>query len=278
LQGPGTGIPPCGGSASTAAQGTGAETQTIEPGGASPAFRHELTLYPAPPQLDGKFTEHVGSAVAYTYRLRERVGVQVFGQLNWLADTSDFSRELNVNVREQARPATANLMRWGLTVGSELMPANGTFMLGPHEVRYGGFIAAGAGVAGTRSHLRTDPALGEIHGDTGQRLLAQSALGVTAAISERVAVRIEYRRFFYSSRINKVNGCTLGDVWPGHGDDGGWSRLRPGPPEHGSDSPSTCDRDSMQPSDVPHARALLADGRSDVLHFRHLHAGMSVRF
>ena len=234
-----------------------------------PALPHELTLYPVAPQLNGKFSEHLGSALSYTYRVREGVGLQVFGQFNWAARESGFNRELSAKVRMQGQSASSNLRRWGITAGTELVPARGSLLMGGRQVHYDAFVAAGAGVATTRSFLRDDLERGAVYGDTGNRLLAQSALGVTAGLNERVALRVEYRRFFYSTRIDKVNGCTAYQLASRYDDHRSY-QTRGGA--------STCHGDSFAPADVQYAWSLLNEPSSDVLHFRHLHAGLSVRF
>ncbi len=240
-----------------------------------PALPHELTLYPVAPQLNGKFSEHVGSALAYTYRVREGVGLQLLGQLNWAARTSSFNRELTDRVRQQGQAATLNLMRWGVTAGTEVVPARGTIQLGNTEFRYAGFLSGGVGVAGTRIFLRNDRETGAIYADSGLRPLAQAAIGMQAGLSERVTLRVEARNLFYSTRIEKLNGCTLGEIDPSAIGRDDWTPLRRGTTRY---EPSTCRWEGVSEEDRMAARGHLTRSSSDVLNLLHLHAGLSVRF
>ncbi len=137
----------------------------------------------------------------------------------------------------------------------------------------------GAGTASTRQTLRHHPERGTLYVDTGNRLLAQAAVGVTAGLSDRVSLRAEVRNFVYSTRIDSANGCTRGDVDPRYASYGGWSVLPPrGSARTTTGGRSTCRWDSFDREDVPYVSSLLSVPRSDVLNLLHASLGVSVRF
>src|SRR5687768_2245100 len=84
--------------------------------------QRELVLYPATIQANGKFTQHVGSAASFIWRVNEDVGVQLSGHFNWSTSESAFNRELISKVREEAQAATSMLLVWAVHAGLEMSP------------------------------------------------------------------------------------------------------------------------------------------------------------
>ncbi|WP_410961308.1 hypothetical protein, partial [Salmonella sp. SAL4457] len=78
-------------------------------------------------QVNGKFTQHFGTALTYTYHLHENFGFQVMPIWNWYNDESGLSKELLDKVREAAPPATSLLLNYGATAGVEVAPIYGKF-------------------------------------------------------------------------------------------------------------------------------------------------------
>ncbi len=89
--------------------------------------RHEFALYPLAVQVNGKFTNHVGSALNYIYHLQENFALQLTGQYNWYSNESPFNLELIDKVREQAQAASSLLLSWGAQAGVEVTPLYGKF-------------------------------------------------------------------------------------------------------------------------------------------------------
>ena len=79
--------------------------------------RHEFALFPAAVQVNGKFTQHAGTALSYVYHLQENFGLQVTGQYNWYSNESRFNLELIDKVREQAQAASSLLLTVGRAGG-----------------------------------------------------------------------------------------------------------------------------------------------------------------
>src|SRR5229473_8133365 len=56
--------------------------------------KQELAVYPVAAQVNGKYTQHLGTAISYTYHLHENFALQLLPQYNWYARESAFSQEL----------------------------------------------------------------------------------------------------------------------------------------------------------------------------------------
>lgn len=227
----------------------------------SGAGRLEVTLFPATVQLNGKFTQHAGTFAAVTWRLRDRVGLQLLGGGNWYSDESPFDGELVDKYRVEAQLASALLWTWGLFGGVELEPFVGSFTLfdGPH-VRVGLVLDVGAGAGGTR--VRLSP---KSFGETGARFMATFSAGLRVQLGERFTLRLGVRDVAYSARVERLNGCTYDDV----------SRpLTIG----GAPSAECRTADFATPEDFRNSGFRLAISSSDVLHHVGLSAGAGCVF
>lgn len=184
--------------------------------------RHELVLYPVAPQLNGLFTQHVGSALSYVYHVHENFGFQVAGQYNWFNDDSSFNRELLLKLREEAPPATSLLLQWGAQAGVEVTPVYGKFAFYQGTLaQFTLVLSGGAGVGSTRHQLRPNVSkcdasgcrtLPPTFGDTGMKLLGSLGGGLRMQIGDRFAFRLEVRDLVYTARVDRVNGCDAGDL------------------------------------------------------------------
>lgn len=185
------------------------------------AGRHEFTLYPAVPQVNGRFTQHAGSALGYTYHLQENFALQLTGQYNWYSNESDFNLELIDKVREQAQAASALLLRWGAQAGVEVTPLYGKFAFyDNHLLQFSLVLNGGAGVGATRVLIRPDvnnqvdgqttlvPAR---FGDTGQKFVGSVGGGFRVQFGDSLALRLEVRDVVYTARVDRVDGCSLQD-------------------------------------------------------------------
>lgn len=181
--------------------------------------RHELTLYPVVPQVNGKFTRHLGTAISYQFHLQEHFGLQLSGQYNWVGSESDFNAELIDKVKESAQAASTLLVEWGAYGGFEVKPFYGKFAFYKHHLaQFSVVINAGAGVVSTRHQLvpegRDEDGLRTVasHGDTGMRFMGQVGAGFRVQLGERFALRLEVRDLVYTARVDRVNGCSLSDI------------------------------------------------------------------
>jgi outer membrane beta-barrel protein len=183
--------------------------------------KHELTLYPATVQVNGKYTNHAGSALHYTYHLQENFAFQVMGTYNWYSNESNFNLELIDKVREQAQAASSLLLVWGAQAGVEVTPLYGKFaFLNDSLAQFGVFINGGAGVGATRHLIRpevvNEAAEGRFtvparFGDTGNKFLGSVGGGFRLQFGESYALRMEVRDLIYTARVDKVDGCNLAD-------------------------------------------------------------------
>ncbi|HZI15862.1 MAG TPA: outer membrane beta-barrel domain-containing protein [Myxococcus sp.] len=183
--------------------------------------KHELTLYPATVQVNGKYTNHAGSALHYTYHLQENFAFQVMGAYNWYSNESNFNLELIDKVREQAQAASSLLLVWGAQAGVEVTPLYGKFaFLNDSLAQFSVVINGGAGVGATRHLIRpevvNEAAEGRFtvparFGDTGTKFLGSVGGGFRLQFGESYALRMEVRDLIYTARVDKVDGCNLAD-------------------------------------------------------------------
>ncbi|WIG96962.1 outer membrane beta-barrel domain-containing protein [Myxococcus sp. SDU36] len=183
--------------------------------------RHELTVYPATVQVNGKYTNHAGTAAHYTYHLQENFALQVMGQYNWYSNESAFNLELIDKVREQAQAASSLLLVWGAHAGVEVTPLYGKFaFLNNSLAQFSVVLSGGAGVGSTR-HLIRPEVTNEVEGDsfqvparfgdTGTKFMGSVGGGFRLQFGESYALRVEVRDLIYTARVDRVDGCNLAD-------------------------------------------------------------------
>jgi outer membrane beta-barrel protein len=183
--------------------------------------RHEFTLYPVVAQVNGRFTQHAGSALHYTYHLQENFGLQLSTTYNWYSNESVFNLELIDKVREQAQAASALLLLWGAQAGVEVTPLYGKFAFyDNHLLQFGLVINGGAGIGSTRVLVRPEVSNrvdGETFivparfGDTGTKFLGSVGGGLRVQFGDAMALRLEVRDLVYTARVDRVDGCNLQD-------------------------------------------------------------------
>jgi outer membrane beta-barrel protein len=185
----------------------------VEPKDYAEAGRLELVLFPVAPQINGRFTQHHGSAAELVFHLQERFALTAFGQYNWYAHESSFNEELVNKVHEEAQSASSLLLRWGALGGVEVAPLYGKFAFYNQLVRFSVILTAGAGVGSTRHQLKPSNAAGPAtYAETGARFLGDLGAGVRFQVGERFALRLGLRDLVYTARVDRVNGCSLGDL------------------------------------------------------------------
>jgi outer membrane beta-barrel protein len=183
--------------------------------------KHEFAFYPVTVQVNGKFTNHVGSALHYTYHLQENFALQVSTLYNWHSNESGFNLELIDKVREQAQAASSLLLTWGAQAGVEVTPLYGKFAFyDDHLAQFSLIFTGGAGLGGTRHLIRPEVANqvdGETFnvparfGDTGTRFLGSVGGGFRVQFGDSYAMRFEVRDLVYTARVDRVDGCNLSD-------------------------------------------------------------------
>ena len=172
------------------------------------AGRFEVSLYPAAVQLNGEFTQHVGTFGAVTWHVREAFAFQLLGGGNWHSVESTFNASLVENYRVEAQAASSLLWTWGVFGGVEVEPlvAKFTILNGP-LVHFGVVLGGGAGAGGTRHQLKPQAATAATYGDTGARFMGTFAAGFRLALGSHFTARLEVRDVAYAARIETVNGC-----------------------------------------------------------------------
>jgi outer membrane beta-barrel protein len=253
----------------------------IEPKQFADGGRHEFALYPIAAQVNGKFTEHLGTAIGYTYHLNENFGFQLVPQYNWHAASSGFSQELVDKVSQEPVAATSLLLQWALQAGVEVAPLYGKFALGQSTLVHFSFIVSGgAGIVSTSHQLKPGNAGGPAtFGDTGIRPAGSLGGGFRVQLGNRFAIRLELRDLVYSARVTRVNGCSASDLAAMS------AQLDQGQSVTSATVSSGCDVrrfDGVDPrthynrnSDVPLALSLVSAPSSDVINNLGFYAGLS---
>ncbi len=244
--------------------------------------KHEIILYPGAIQVNGKFTQHFGSALSYIYHLHENFGLQLMGQYNWYSRESGFNQELIDKVREEAQAATSLLLVWALQAGLEVTPIYGKFaFLDGSLAHFSLVISAGAGLGSTRHQLRPEnPAGPATFGDTGLKFVGSVGAGFRVQFGARFALRVEVRDLAYTARVDRVNGCNSADL------SAMAEQLRLGQPVTAAQVGQGCSVSSFsgfkngynRSNDIPLALNLVSTPSSDVLNNLGLYAGLSVLF
>jgi len=245
--------------------------------------KQELALYPVATQVNGGFTEHLGTAISYTYHLNESFALQLLPQYNWHATDSSFSRELIDKVSQEPVAATSLLLHWAVQAGVEVAPIYGKFAVGDQLVHYSLILSAGAGVASTRHQLKPGNAGGPAtFGDTGLRPLGSVGGGFRVQLGDRFAIRLELRDLIYSARVTRVNGCSASDLSAMS------AKLDQGQGVGSATVSSACDLHRFdgvdagtnynRSNDVPLALNLVSNPSSDVLNNLGFYAGLSFLF
>ncbi|MBX5482488.1 MAG: outer membrane beta-barrel domain-containing protein [Myxococcaceae bacterium] len=245
--------------------------------------KHELALYPAITQVNGKFTQHFGTALSYTYHLHENFAFQLTPQFNWVNTESDFNQELVDKVREQAQAATSLLLNWNVVGGVEVTPIYGKFAFYEDQLaHYSLVVSGGAGYGSTRHQLKPKNDSGPAtFGDTGNRFVGSVGGGFRVLLGNRFAIRLEVRDIVYTARVDRVNGCDFNDL------DAMDKSLRAGKPVTAANVSDGCQvaefdgtdsNNHNRSTDVPLALALVRDPTSDVLNLVSFYGGVSFIF
>ncbi len=257
----------------------------------SDKWAREVTLYPFVAQVNGKFTNHIGAALGFTWHLQENFALTAMGQWNYIARESDFNAELIEKVRAEAQAATSLLLVGGAIGGVEVTPLYGKFVFyDSYLIHFAVVLTAGAGAGMTRHQLKPANDAGPAtFGETGWRFMAEIGGGFRVQFMKWLTLRLELRDLVYAARVDNVNGCnnndlramdaalragqmvTTANVGAGCNVD----RFNGLDDSDGDGDPSN---DRKRSDDVPLAYALVKNPSSDVLNNLGLYLGLSFTF
>lgn len=229
--------------------------------------KSEVVLYPAAVQVNGKFTNHAGTALTYLYHLQENFAFQISPIYNWFNAESPFNQELIDKARVEAQAATSLLLVYGGTAGVEVTPLYGKFSFYENQLaHYSVVLSGGAGVGNTRHQLKpfSETSGPATYGDTGLKFMGQVGGGFRVQLGSRFALRLEVRDLVYTARVDSVNGCDLNDLNAIKG------QTDAGRPAGGANVRGGCNVQKFEQggdirSNVNLARNLVATPSSDVL-------------
>ncbi len=191
---------------------------TVEMKQFSDSGKREVVLYPLAVQINGKFSQHVGTMGSFLWHLQENFALMVTGGYNWYRDESAFSAEINDKLRVATEAASALLMTWGVLGGVEVTPFYGKFAFFENALaRFSVVINGGAGVGGTRVQLKPRTQVGDrispaTYGDTNTLFMAQLGIGFRVQLGERFTIRVEVRDVVYTPSVERINGCDFDDL------------------------------------------------------------------
>ncbi|MGV3619746.1 MAG: hypothetical protein ACO1OB_02955 [Archangium sp.] len=175
--------------------------------------RFEVSLFPAAAQLNGQYTQHVGTFGAVTYHLRERFGLQLLGGGNWYNAESAFNSELVEKFRIEAQAAQSLLWTWGVFAGVEVEPLTIKFAVFDDTLVHAGLVIGGAaGAGGTRHQLKPGNSTSATYGDTGVRFMGNLSAGFRVQVGKHFTARLDVRDVIYSGQMTTVNGCTAAQI------------------------------------------------------------------
>jgi outer membrane beta-barrel protein len=245
---------------------------TVEKKTYTAAGQFEVTLYPAAIQLNSKFTNTDGVALAVSYALQENISLQLMGFYNYVAGETPFTQEL---LLLHARPEAADALSldYGAVGAFEVSPIYGKFAFYQGALAQFRFVLnAGAGFGHTNVQLTpgadaADPTATAQYGDAGLRFLGNLGVGFRILIGSSVAIRLEVRDLLYTARVDHINGCTLNDV----------TDLL----ANGTSPESGCNLSSFNPNSstaLTVAKDLLGDVSSDVVNDVIFFGGASILF
>jgi outer membrane beta-barrel protein len=184
----------------------------------SDSARFEVTLYPAALQVNGKFTQHIGTMGQLTYHLQENFGLMITGGGNWFNSESSLNGELVDKARVEAQAASSLLWTWGVMGGVEVTPFYGKFaFFGGTLAQFSIVLNGAAGMGGTRHQLKPQSVRDGVtslatYGDTGFRFMAGLGAGFRLQLGQHFAFRLEVRDVVYTARVERVNGCDADDL------------------------------------------------------------------
>lgn len=227
--------------------------------------RVEFTLYPAVPQLNGKYTQHVGTMGQVTWHVREHFGLTLSGGGNWYNQESRLNAELVDKARVEAQWASSLLWTWTAMAGVEVAPFSGEFALFDSGLAtFSVVISAGAGLGGTRHLLKPETTTPATYVDTGTRFMWAVGAGFRLTLGQHVAFRLEVRDVMHTARVDQVNGCSAADLPADFGFNDSSRSVTPG-----------CTTSALNPSDVALARGLIRASSSEVINSLGAWAGVS---
>jgi outer membrane beta-barrel protein len=186
-------------------------------------WSREVTIYPAAVQLNGKFTQHLGAALGFTWHLQENFALTAMGIYNYVSSESAFQGELIDKVSAESQAASSLLLVGGAIAGVEVTPFYGKFVFyDSYLVHFALVLSAGAGAGATRHQLKPkndctlstaamcveDPTFG----DTGWRFLAEIGGGFRVQFLKWLTFRLELRDLVYTARVDHVDGCDVNDL------------------------------------------------------------------
>lgn len=179
--------------------------------------KQEFSLVLPAIQVNGKFTEHLGLGLDWSWHIREAFGVTAGATYYVRGVQSSFTdHELIEKAKQQPLAASALIQLWDARVGLELQPIYGKLSVFSWKVmQFGVFLGAGAGLTQTRIQLRPPDEKANrdrTYGDTGLRPEGLFNVGMRFFFGDHFAVKLELRDTIFSDAITEINGCSQADL------------------------------------------------------------------
>ena len=230
----------------------------------------EVAVFPFIARLGVGSTRQYGFAADLAWPLSEGIALTVRGQYDYAPLARDESNIcLVVPCRADVRPDnTAGLMiAAAALLGFELTPASGAVTFYGRSAEVGLVISGGLGAASSRRQARFGETSSFV--DTGWRFAAQFGGGFRFRIAQWITVRLELRGLFYSSTVDRVNGCSKADLKLLD------TALRAGTFTRSEAIVPTC---GIKADDVPIAYNMTRSPSGHLLESIQLHTGLGIAF
>ncbi len=183
----------------------------------------ELAVAPVSAQVNGLFVEHLGTAGQVAVVVAPYFRVFVSGTWNWQAGESRLARELFRTGRVSPNRIDQNdssglFISMGLVGGTEFVLNSRRIQPFHFPHRFELSMVGFAGALSTKAQLKPETARADgslspaTFGDTGWRPTIGAGVGVRFEFFERFSIRVDLRESFFSSRVQTVNGCNVGDM------------------------------------------------------------------
>ena len=189
---------------------------TIEKKTYNAAGRFDATLYPLAIQLNSKFINTDGIALAVEYAVQENFALQLMGLWNYSGGWAPLTGEL-LDIHARPEAADQIILQGGAVAGFEVAPIYGKFAWYENNLAQFRFVLnAGAGVGFTEVQLSGPtnkfPTNNTSFGGTGPRFLGNLGVGFRILFSQRLALRLEVRDLLYTAKVDTINGCSNADI------------------------------------------------------------------
>jgi hypothetical protein len=165
--------------------------------------RSEVLMLPFVPQVNGGFTRHLGSGLSYYFHPHEKFSIYGAALYQWGTTIAELTERVEPAGGEQL------VLRYVGLIGMEATPINVEVS---ERIRFSPTGSIGTGWGSFRHVLKPPNAAGPAtFGEIGSRPVFTASVGGRLKLGP-FAVRLDLRDLLYTSAVDAVNGCNIGDL------------------------------------------------------------------